>query len=49
MMNGAALVEWQGERSIREGRGLNNFALEVARELRKATSDIAEKLAVATE
>lgn len=42
-------TQWQREWSIREGRDLPNFVQEVARELRKATSDIAEEFAVAAE
>lgn len=42
-------TQWQREWSIREGRDLTNFAQGVARELRKATSDIAEEFAIATD
>ncbi|MBU2955826.1 hypothetical protein [Marinobacter sp. F3R08] len=42
-------TQWQREWSIREGQDLTNFAQKVARELRKATSDITEEFAVATE
>lgn len=42
-------TEWQQEWPIPEGRNLTTFAQKVARELRKATSDIAEEFAVATE
>ena len=40
---------WQREWSIREGRDLKKFSQEVARELRKATSDISEEFAIVSE